>query len=79
MIKLPAGAAEAFNQWMQNCIDHPERFRKEWQSVHEFMETPEGEEPDYGQSCVAYLERLLEAQEVSSLGQAEAPATASSS
>ena len=64
MIKLPEGTAAAFNQWMQNFIDHPEKYRQEWESIRAFIRTADGVEPDYGQSCVVLLERLLENKDV---------------
>jgi hypothetical protein len=63
MSKLPEGTAAAFNQWMQDYLDNPEKFQREWESIRGFLDTLPGGEPDYGQSCVAVLERLLLAQE----------------
>ena len=64
MIKLPEGTAAAFNQWMQNFIDHPEKYKQEWESIRTFISTADGVAPDYGQSCVVLLERLLENKDV---------------
>jgi hypothetical protein len=63
MSKLPEGTAAAFNQWMQDYIDNPEKFRREWESIRGFLDTPFGTVPDYGQACVGFLERLLAGQE----------------
>lgn len=66
MSKLPEGIVAAFNQWQQNYIDDPEKFKGEWESIREFLDTPAGTTPSYGQNCVAYLEHLLDAQEATS-------------
>lgn len=71
MIKLPEGTAAAFNQWMQDFIDNPEGYEREWESIHEFLSTSDGVAPDYGQSCVALLERLLADQGVASIGDSQ--------
>ena len=63
MSKLPEGTVAAFNQWQSDYIDNPEKFKTEWASIRGFLSTPVGETPSYGQDCVAYLERLLPAQE----------------
>ena len=64
MIKLPEGTAAAFNQWKQNFIDHPEEYKREWESIRAFISTADGVVPDYGQSCVGLLERFLEKKDV---------------
>ena len=66
MATLPEGTADAFNQWIDEYINHPERFMHDWQMVTEFLNTDEGAEPDYGRSCVAVLERYLSIAETSS-------------
>ena len=66
MATLPEGAADAFNRWMDDYINHPERFLRDWQSVVDFIDTADGAEPDYGRSCVAVLERYLSIAETSS-------------
>ena len=60
MIKLPEGTAAGFNQWMKDVIDHAGKYRQEWESIRAFISTADGVAPDYGQSCVVLLERLLE-------------------
>lgn len=77
MSQLPEGTAAAFNQWMQNFIDNPKRYKREWESIQEFLSTGEDVTPDYGQSCVALLERLLVDQGVASIGDSQ-PAAATS-
>ena len=77
MIKLPEGTAAAFNQWMQDFIDNPKRYKQEWDSIREFLNTAEDDEPEYGQACVILLERLLAGQSVSAIN-ADAPAAATS-
>ena len=53
--------AAAFNEWMRRYIEEPDRFDREWQSVGEYIqETSEGKTPSYGESCAAYLSRLIE-------------------
>ena len=73
MSQLPEGTAAAFNQWMQNFIDNPEGYKGEWDSIRQFLDTKDGAEPDYGQSCVALLERLLSAQETVATGATPVP------
>ena len=68
MAKLPEGTAAAFNQWMRNYINDPDGYKQAWTSIQEFLNTPGGDEPNYGQSCAALLERLLVAQETSEDG-----------
>ncbi len=52
--------AAAFNEWMRRYIVEPDRFDREWQSVSEYIqETSEGKTPSYGESCAAYLVRLI--------------------
>ena len=62
---LPEGTADAFNRWIDEYINHPERFLHDWQMVTDFINTDEGAEPDYGRSCVAVLERYLGVAETS--------------
>lgn len=55
-----AKLAKAFNEWMRRYTDTPEQFDREWQTVAEFLkDKAEGREPSYGETCAAYLERLL--------------------
>lgn len=50
----------AFNEWMRRYTEEPQRFEREWESVHRFLaEQAAGQEPSYGASCVAYLSQLL--------------------
>ena len=63
MATLPEGAADAFNRWMDDYINHPESFRRDWQAVTDFINTDEGAEPDYGRSCVALFERYMNVSE----------------
>jgi hypothetical protein len=56
-----AQLAAAFNMWMKRYTENPEQFEHEWQSVNQFLtEEANGEEPSYGESCAAYLLRLLD-------------------
>lgn len=53
--------AKAFNEWMRRFEQEPERFESEYASVKAFLQDEAaGREPNYGQSCAAYLTRLLE-------------------
>lgn len=52
---------KAFNEWMRRFIEEPERFGREFQSVHEYQtELAKGVEPSYGQDCSAYLNQLVQ-------------------
>ncbi len=55
--------ASAFNQWMRDFIDDPEKFAKQEQDVANFLaEENGGERPTYGERCSrllqVYYERL---------------------
>ena len=51
----------AFNEWMRRYIEEPERFRREIQSVREFLaEEQGGKQPSYGQRCAVYLLKLMD-------------------
>ena len=63
MATLPEGTAEAFNQWMDDYINHPERFKRDWQSVVDFINDDDKAVPDYGRSCVALLEYYINVSE----------------
>lgn len=55
-----AKVAAAFNEWMRLYTEHPEDFDREFQSVGEFLEqTQNGETPSYGETCAAFLEKLI--------------------
>lgn len=48
-----------FNQWMDNYIANPKEFATEWQAVVAHLkEKDNGEEPSYGDVCIAYLMNL---------------------
>ena len=52
---------EAFNEWMRRYTEEPDRFKREWQSVGEYLAAiGAGETPTYGASCEAYLKGLME-------------------
>jgi len=52
--------AHAMNLWMQDYIDHPEKFYHNHTSIVEFLkEKNGGREPTYGESCVATLRGYL--------------------
>ena len=50
--------ARAFNEWMRRYTDEPERFEREFQTVAEFLATPDGDDPTYGAECAAYLVQI---------------------
>ena len=51
----------AFNEWMRRYIKEPERFRREWQTVGEYIrQAGEGKTPSYGERCTAYLNSIIE-------------------
>lgn len=53
--------AAAFNEWMRRYTDEPEKFDREWKVVSEFLaEKHAGQEPNYGQTCAAYLIELMQ-------------------
>jgi hypothetical protein len=52
----------AFNEWMRRYTENPSEFAREWQTVSEFLsQRAAGQEPSYGEICVAYVEGLLAA------------------
>lgn len=53
--------ANAFNEWMRRYTEDPTAFEREWQTVSKFLaQEQDGVEPDYGQSCAAYLKKLID-------------------
>jgi len=51
---------DAFNKWMDNYINHPEDFRREFQSIVQHLEEKKaGKEPTYGDRVTEYLLALL--------------------
>lgn len=57
---LPIQTAAAFNEWMRRYIEEPERFRREIQTVSQFLaDKLNGVAPSYGAACAHYLEELL--------------------
>ncbi len=52
---------EAFNEWMDRYINDPQKFSLQWQDVNKhLMEKNSGKEPTYGESCSAFLAKLLD-------------------
>lgn len=52
--------ALAFNAWMSDYCDNPERFEKTSTSAIEFLkEKLNGEEPSYGETCTALMHEYL--------------------
>lgn len=50
----------AFNEWLRRYTENPEKFAREFQTVAEFQkQTAAGVEPDYGQSSIDYLTKLV--------------------
>lgn len=55
--------ASAFNQWMREYIDEPERFKASVRSVTEFIGSDiTGEQPTYGTEAALTLLQYLEKQ-----------------
>lgn len=53
--------AKAFNKWLDEYTNHPERFKHTVQSVLEALaEKAEGKEPTYGEECVQILHKYAE-------------------
>ncbi len=51
--------AKAFNEWMLRFIDEPEQFEREFETVSQFLkEQNEGNEPTYGETAAAYLNKV---------------------
>ena len=51
--------ADHFNVWMDEYINHPEKFDLDWQTVLEHVtEKALGHENTYGENCMAYLKKL---------------------
>lgn len=50
--------AQLFNEWMRRYTEDPDGFEHSWSTIKEYLSTPDGEEPSYGQSCAAYLAQL---------------------
>ena len=58
---LPTNTARAFNEWMRRFIDEPDRFKTESQEITDFTKSKlNDKEPDYGTSCTAYLQKILD-------------------
>ncbi|HUX00234.1 MAG TPA: hypothetical protein VMY35_04575 [Phycisphaerae bacterium] len=52
--------AAAFDRWMLEYTEHPERFGHQWESIRKFLEARlGGEESSYGREATAYFMRLL--------------------
>lgn len=50
----------AFNTWMEDYCDNPERFQKTSYTAIEFLkEKLEGKEPSYGETCTALMNEYL--------------------
>lgn len=57
-----ATMAKAFNAWMKDYIDHPDKFKRDWQAVFEFLaEQKRGKKPTYGEVCTALLHQYAKA------------------
>lgn len=53
--------AAAFNEWMREYIDEPEKFKAEARSILEFVGSDiHGEEPSYGAECALTLLRYID-------------------
>lgn len=57
---IPTVAA-AFNCWLDEYENHPERFEHEWATIRQHLkEKAEGVEPTYGEECVAVLNSYID-------------------
>lgn len=53
--------AQAFNEWQRRYIETPEQFEREFQTIERFQaEAREGAQPSYGETCAAYLGKLMQ-------------------
>lgn len=60
-IEGPEIVAKAFNRWMEEYRQHPERFEHTWATVRRFIkEKAENKEPSYGDICVGMLNRYID-------------------
>jgi hypothetical protein len=57
--------AQAFDEWMRRYIQEPERFKREFEDVEQFVREggTEGQDTTYGQNCAEYLRRLREGED----------------
>lgn len=54
--KQVASGVRAFNRWMDDYINHPEKFEAEHQSIMRHLEEKKkGKQPTYGEQCMALL------------------------
>lgn len=52
--------AAAFNEWMRRFTEEPERFKREFQTVRDFLaDKAAGREPSYGEAYAAYMLELV--------------------
>lgn len=59
--KLPKNTDLAFNEWMRQFIEEPEKFKQKTREVKDFMAADlENRTPTYGETCVALIEELLD-------------------
>lgn len=50
----------AFNEWMRRFVEDPSGYSREFEQVTEFLnDEANGVEPSYGESCAAYLTKLV--------------------
>lgn len=55
--------ARAFNEWMRRYIEEPERFKREFQAVREYLDANAlGVEPTYGETSAEFLDQLMSEQ-----------------
>ena len=53
--------AAAFDEWLRLYVEEPERFKREWQVVLEYVGDRGARlSPRYGRACAAFLLSLLE-------------------
>lgn len=50
-----------FNEWMRRYVKNPRKFEAEFETVMQFVkERKKGYSPTYGESCVAYLSKIID-------------------
>lgn len=53
--KYRDGIVKAFNKWMDDYINHPEKYEAEFKTVMQHLKECKGKEPSYGEGALAML------------------------
>lgn len=60
-IKGPSIVAAAFNRWLDEYENFPEKFEQQWATMRRHLkEKAEGVEPTYGEKCVGMLNSYID-------------------